>query len=99
MDNASIHKTKQVKATLEKGGRSSCYTPPYCPWFNPVEFCFSDIKQAYRKMRVHSTSSPEEDIKKAVISSVTPLKCTKYFDHSERIRREKILEMGIKETD
>ena len=51
MDNASIHKTCLVHETCVRKRIQPVYTPPYSPWFNPVEFAFSVIKRSYRKAR------------------------------------------------
>jgi hypothetical protein len=30
------------------------YIPPYCPWYNPVEYAFSNIKRVFRRQRLIS---------------------------------------------
>jgi hypothetical protein len=50
------------------------YTPPYCPWFNPVEFAFSVVK---RRRKLHTqTEIPEfhPDIIRS-LEQVTSDKC------------------------
>ena len=84
-DNASIHKTKSVRTAAGNKELELIHTPPYCPWFNPVEYCFSEIKRKYRQLRVTSSSDPEDDIRNAIVSTVTPAKCSKYFDHCDKL--------------
>jgi transposase len=48
MDNAKIHHTKQVKDYLNGKGCVTLYAPPYSPWFNPIELCFSKVKRSFR---------------------------------------------------
>ena len=48
MDNASIHKTKTVQDTIVGRGMTPCYLPPYTPEFQPIEHCFSILKQKFR---------------------------------------------------
>lgn len=49
MDNVAFHKTKLVKQTAETKGCTLFYTPPYSPWFNPVETVFSTLKHRFRR--------------------------------------------------
>jgi hypothetical protein len=37
MDNASIHKAKEVRRLIEKAGCHLVYQPPYSPDLNPIE--------------------------------------------------------------
>jgi transposase len=48
MDNASIHKTTLVMDTIIGRGLTPCFLPPYTPDFQPIEHCFSVIKNAFR---------------------------------------------------
>ena len=48
MDNASIHKTTLVMDTIIDRGLTPCFLPPYTPDFQPIEHCFSVIKNAFR---------------------------------------------------
>ncbi|KAF7685898.1 hypothetical protein CDIK_3353, partial [Cucumispora dikerogammari] len=41
MDNASIHKTNEVKRLLELSGFDFLYLLPYSPFLNPIENMFS----------------------------------------------------------
>lgn len=44
LDNASIHKTREVQQVMARKGYTPMYTPPYSPGFNPIEHCFGAIK-------------------------------------------------------
>jgi transposase len=57
LDNCSIHKTKEVRSLVEAKGMELRFIPPYCPWYNPAEFCFSEVKRAYRPLRLHSPAA------------------------------------------
>jgi transposase len=48
MDNASIHKTRHVQDTIVSRGMTPCYLPPYTPDFQPIEHCFSVLKNRFR---------------------------------------------------
>ena len=56
MDNASIHKTKELKEILNHKKYNVVYTPPYSPEFNPIEMVFGNIKHHYYKHRYDSNT-------------------------------------------
>jgi len=45
-----------VKEYITEKGWVSLYTPPYSPWFNPIENIFGIIKNQYRKNKNISAS-------------------------------------------
>lgn len=47
LDNVSFHHSKVVKDYLESKLIIPLYVPPYSPWFNPIEGCFSIVKKAF----------------------------------------------------
>ena len=47
MDNASIHRSKYITNYCKLKNIEILYTPPYSPWFNGIEYCFSIIKRYY----------------------------------------------------
>ena len=50
MDNASIHKTTLVMDTIIGRGMTPCFLPPYTPDFQPIEHCFSVLKNTFRRL-------------------------------------------------
>ena len=50
LDNASIHKGGRIKALVEAAGCELLYLPPYSPDFNPIEQCWSPLKNRIRKL-------------------------------------------------
>jgi len=51
MDNAAIHKVKQVREVIEAAGCSLLYLPPYSPDLNPIENYWAVMKSNIRKIR------------------------------------------------
>ena len=51
MDNVSFHHSRDVKNIFTLRGWISLHTPPYSPWFNPIERIFALVKAAYRRHR------------------------------------------------
>lgn len=49
MDNVAFHKSNVCKKFIEDKGWKLLYTPPYSPWFNPIENIFFAVKHHYRK--------------------------------------------------
>ena len=45
MDNLPAHKVKGVRERIEETGATLTYLPPYSPEFNPIEECWSKIKE------------------------------------------------------
>ena len=49
LDNVRFHHSKTVKELAHSRGWHLLYTPPYSPWFNPIENVFSLVKRHYYK--------------------------------------------------
>lgn len=49
LDNVSFHHSKLVKQVADEKGFILLFSPPYSPWFNPVEGVFSIIKRDFYK--------------------------------------------------
>lgn len=47
LDNVSFHKAVSVTELADEKGWILLYTPPYSPWFNPIEGMFSIIKRHF----------------------------------------------------
>lgn len=63
MDNIAFHKTKKVRDLVSSRGWRMLFTPPYSPWFNPIENVFSVAKNTFRRVNAR-------DITRGVSSSV-----------------------------
>jgi len=49
IDNASFHKSKNIKKLIEDAGCTLKYLPAYSPDLNPIEHCWFPIKNDIRK--------------------------------------------------
>lgn len=74
LDNVAFHHSKIVKEAFDTKGFKPLYTPPYSPWFNPIELCFSVVKRTFYKT---------QDIEKSFQNIDTKL-FEKFFDKSMR---------------
>ena len=92
MDNASIHKTNEVKLRLQCIGFKLIFLPPYSPQLNPIEEVFSKWKHLVKKRNCNTI----EDLKKFITVAsfdITRTDCANYFSHVREfilrgIRRE-----------
>ena len=57
MDNLSAHKVSGVRNLVEQTGAQLWYLPPYSPDFNPIEKCWSQVKQLLRAAQARSLAS------------------------------------------
>ena len=65
MDNASFHKSNQVKKLIESVGSKLIYLPPYSPDMNPIEHVWANLK---RLIRVHPER--EQNLQVAIDESI-----------------------------
>lgn len=49
LDNVAFHKSRSITELANENGWVLLYTPPYSPWFNPIEGMFSIIKRHFYK--------------------------------------------------
>ena len=50
MDNASSHKNTETIELIMGAGAEVLFLPPYCPELNPIEHCWSVVKNFLRKL-------------------------------------------------
>ncbi|RFU31029.1 hypothetical protein B7463_g5310, partial [Scytalidium lignicola] len=64
MDNCRIHRKQQLQAMCDEKGVLLRFLPPYCPFLNPIEESFSDLKKwLHRHCNSHrSTIAEFEDM-------------------------------------
>lgn len=72
LDNVRFHHSKVVKEYASLQEWILLFVPPYSPWYNPIEFCFSIIKRDFYKY---------QDIENAY-RCLTPAHCSSFFKKS-----------------
>lgn len=72
LDNVRFHHSKVVKEYASLKEWILLFVPPYSPWYNPIEFCFSIIKRDFYKY---------QDIEKAY-KCLTASHCLSFFKKS-----------------
>jgi transposase len=68
MDNLSAHKVVAVRHSIEAVGARLLYLPPYSPDLNPIEKCWSKIKQALRSLKARTAEALEAALVAALAS-------------------------------
>jgi len=69
LDNASFHRSKDLKESIKDYNFKNYYLPPYSPTLNPTEFCFGIIKHYVRKERPRNY----KDLEKIILQSIEKL--------------------------
>lgn len=59
MDNLSTHKVKKIQQKIEAHGARIIYLSPYSPDFNPIENCWSKLKEYLRAMEARTRETLE----------------------------------------
>lgn len=80
MDNLRVHKVAQVREVIEATGARLLYLPPYSPDFNPIEPCWSKIKQKMRAMKARAVEALDKATTEAV-KAVSPSDAQGWFGH------------------
>lgn len=80
MDNLSAHKVRGVRHLIEKAGAELRYLPPYSPDFNPIEKCWSQVKQLLRAAKARSLATLQRAVAEA-LAAVTPQNTQACFRH------------------
>jgi transposase len=57
MDNLSAHKRADIAGLIQVRGARIEYLPPYSPDFNPIELCWSKVKQALRRAKAKTADT------------------------------------------
>lgn len=90
MDNASIHKTKEVRGALAEREYSARYIPAYSPDFNPIENIFGVVKTAWRRHNgiLHSKWADAPQIIASLFRRfATPTRVMSHMQHTARLLR------------
>ena len=82
IDNVSFHHSKEVKQYIKNKKWNILYTPPYSPWFNPIENIFGIIKHNFRKNKMIKESFESitgTTIIKTITSTINKILSDKYL--------------------
>lgn len=80
MDNLPAHKVAGVRERIESRTAQLRYLPPYSPDFNPIESCWSKVKQFLRTAKARSLDALQQCLDQA-LPTVTPENIQACFRH------------------
>lgn len=80
MDNFSSHKVAGIKEAIEAVGARLVYLPPYSPDFNPIENCWSKVKEYLRSKAPRTYEALDQAISEA-FNAVTAKDMIGWFTH------------------
>ena len=79
IDNVGFHGSAPVRAAALEKGHVLRFTPPYCPWFNPVEHVFSCCKAVFRRRRFELRDEAFSAAVDASFDAISPTQCDGAF--------------------
>ena len=79
-DNLAAHKSLDLKPTVESAGATLLPLPPYSPDFNPIEQCWSKVKECLRSAQARPTEALQQAIVQA-FRTVTAADAHGWFQH------------------
>ena len=84
MDNLSAHKLQGVAQAIAATGAELLYLAPYSPDFNPIEACWSVVKQALRSLKARSLDALDLAIPHALlaVSQQTASRCFRHCGYA-----------------
>lgn len=80
LDNLSSHKVEGVRESIESTGAQVVYLPPYSPDMNPIELCWSKLKDILRSVGARTRDALDESIAHA-IKQISPENVNAWFSH------------------
>jgi transposase len=80
MDNLRAHKCTEVREAIAEVGAQVLYLPPYSPDYNPIELCWSKVKNHLRSRAARTIDTLNDAIAEAM-SLVKPRECEAWFRH------------------
>ena len=80
MDNLSAHKAATVQQSIEAAGARLLYLPPYSPDLNPIEKCWSKIKQVLRSLKARTAEALEAAMTTA-LAAISVDNARAWFNH------------------
>jgi transposase len=80
MDNLPAHKVDGIRQLIEDKGARLIYLSPYSPDFNPIENCWSKIKEYLRSLAASSRENLENGITNAM-DAVSLKEIRNWFSH------------------
>lgn len=82
LDNASVHRVREVQQAILNTGALLVYLPPYSPDLNPIECVFHSMKCFVRAHYPHVFGDNPVQIITEAFASVSPATCRAYIEYA-----------------
>jgi len=89
MDNAVIHRSKQIREVIESTNNNLLYSVPYHPETNAIEEFFSQLKHYIKKESPNTYEDIDKVIKDIITTKIKKEHLTNYLKHSFKIYKNK----------
>jgi transposase len=89
MDNAVIHRSKQIRELIEKSNNNLLYSVPYHPETNAIEEFFNQLKHYIKKESPNTYEDIERVIKDIITTKIKQEHLANYLKHSFKIYKNK----------
>ena len=80
MNNLPAHKAREVREAIESVGALVKFLSPYSPDFNPIENCWSKLKEFFRSQEARTYKKLDSSISEA-INLITDKDIVGWFTH------------------
>jgi transposase len=81
LDNVGAHRTQRVRDLIQSVGARLVFLPPYSPDLNPIEECWSKVKQFIRSIKPRSRDALDFVVG-AAMKEVSPSDAAGWFGHA-----------------
>ena len=83
LDNASAHKMREAREAVEARGAHWVFLPPYSPDMNPIELCWSKVKECLRTAKARTSDELLVAVRQALrsISTTDILHCLQHCQY------------------
>ena len=88
MDNAVIHRSKQIREVIENTNNNLLYSVPYHPETNAIEEFFSQLKHYIKKESPNTYEDIDKVIKDIITTKIKKEHLTNYLKHSFKIYKK-----------
>lgn len=69
MDNLSVHKSLNIRSSIESVGVQLVFLPAYSPDLSPIQFCWSKFKEFLRSRKARA----QDDLDQAITDAIAEI--------------------------
>lgn len=80
LDNVGAHKPPAILQHIRDAGASVFFLPPYSPDMNPIELCWSKLKQILKGLEARTREALDDAVAQAM-KLITPEDAAAWFTH------------------